>query len=258
MPGGPARSPPLCVWTLPPGDDDFSSRWRLIKTIFARSLAADERRSDAPRRHQERGIWQRRFWEPSIRDDSDFAAHGFQTRLCRGGRRLAVFHVQGLRSARALSCRLAWTIGTNPIRQRSRRMTPFGGLRFALNPPYVFRGVRRQRWRPRPCAPILLAWSPSSIPPSSCRRNDRRWPRTGASSSPRSTSRRAISLNRVQRHPVTRRYPDRSSGTRPALRRWFALMTAWSCRSKMRDEALPGGASVLAVSSPNGPKRVGK
>ena len=64
-----------CVWTLPTGDDDFSTRWRLIKTIFARSLAADERRSDARRRHQERGIWQRRFWEHSIRDDSDFAAH---------------------------------------------------------------------------------------------------------------------------------------------------------------------------------------
>jgi hypothetical protein len=144
MPGGPARSPPLCVWTLPPGDDDFSSRWRLIKTIFARSLAADERRSDARRRHQERGIWQRRFWEPSIRDDSDFAAHGFQTRLCRGGRRLAVFHVQGLRSARALSCRLASTVGTNPIRQRSRGMTPFGGLRFALNPPYYFNGRHGQ------------------------------------------------------------------------------------------------------------------
>jgi putative transposase len=64
-----------CVWTLPSGDDDFSTRWRLIKTIFARSFAADERRSDARRRHQERGIWQRRFWEHSIRDDSDFAAH---------------------------------------------------------------------------------------------------------------------------------------------------------------------------------------
>ena len=64
-----------CVWTLPAGDDDFSTRWRLIKTIFARSLAADERRSDARKRHRERGIWQRRFWEHSIRDDADFAAH---------------------------------------------------------------------------------------------------------------------------------------------------------------------------------------
>ena len=26
------------VWTLPAGDDDFSTRWRMIKTFFARSL----------------------------------------------------------------------------------------------------------------------------------------------------------------------------------------------------------------------------
>jgi len=26
------------VWTLPPGDDDFSTRWRLIKTFFGRGL----------------------------------------------------------------------------------------------------------------------------------------------------------------------------------------------------------------------------
>jgi REP-associated tyrosine transposase len=64
-----------CVWTLPPGDDDFSTRWRVIKTIFARSLPVTERRSDARRRYRERGIWQRRFWEHSIRDDADFAAH---------------------------------------------------------------------------------------------------------------------------------------------------------------------------------------
>jgi putative transposase len=64
-----------CLWTLPPGDDDFSTRWRVIKTIFARSLAVDERRSAVRRRHGERGIWQRRFWEHAIRDDEDFAAH---------------------------------------------------------------------------------------------------------------------------------------------------------------------------------------
>jgi putative transposase len=64
-----------CVWTLPPGDDDFSTRWRLIKTIFARSVPVTERRSDARRRQRERGIWQRRLWEHGIRDDADFAAH---------------------------------------------------------------------------------------------------------------------------------------------------------------------------------------
>lgn len=64
-----------CVWTLPPGDDDFSTRWRVIKTVFARSLPVNERRSAARMRSGERGIWQRRFWEHSIRDDEDFATH---------------------------------------------------------------------------------------------------------------------------------------------------------------------------------------
>ncbi|MBW4488780.1 MAG: hypothetical protein KME12_13420 [Trichocoleus desertorum ATA4-8-CV12] len=26
-----------CVWSLPPGDADFSTRWRLIKTTFTRA-----------------------------------------------------------------------------------------------------------------------------------------------------------------------------------------------------------------------------
>ena len=28
-----------CVWTLPPGDGDFSSRWGLIKARFSRAVA---------------------------------------------------------------------------------------------------------------------------------------------------------------------------------------------------------------------------
>jgi putative transposase len=27
-----------CVWTLPPGDDDFANRWRLIKQGFSKAL----------------------------------------------------------------------------------------------------------------------------------------------------------------------------------------------------------------------------
>jgi putative transposase len=49
------------VWTLPPGDDDFSTRWRLIKTFFVRALPRTEWRSCARRADGERGIWQRRF-----------------------------------------------------------------------------------------------------------------------------------------------------------------------------------------------------
>jgi putative transposase len=34
------------VWTLPPGDADFSRRWRLIKSAFSRALPKTERRSN--------------------------------------------------------------------------------------------------------------------------------------------------------------------------------------------------------------------
>jgi putative transposase len=64
-----------CVWTLPEGDADFPSRWRAIKTAFSRSLPAGEARSPAMIDRRERGIWQRRYWEHTIRDDQDYAAH---------------------------------------------------------------------------------------------------------------------------------------------------------------------------------------
>jgi putative transposase len=63
------------VWTLPPGDADFSLRWRLIKSRFAQVLPKQERISDVRRARNERGIWQRRFWEHLIRDDADYARH---------------------------------------------------------------------------------------------------------------------------------------------------------------------------------------
>jgi putative transposase len=50
------------IWTLPPGDADFSTRWRLIKTAFAKSLPKQERLSAVRKARNERGIWQRRFW----------------------------------------------------------------------------------------------------------------------------------------------------------------------------------------------------
>jgi len=63
------------VWTLPPDDADFSTRWRLIKMRFAKSLPIIERRSAVRKSRGERGVWQRRFWEHLIRDDADFARH---------------------------------------------------------------------------------------------------------------------------------------------------------------------------------------
>ena len=62
------------VMTLPPGDADFSGRWRRIKGAFTRSLAATGT-TFARNRKGEHALWQRRFWEHTIRDDGDFARH---------------------------------------------------------------------------------------------------------------------------------------------------------------------------------------
>ena len=63
------------VWTLPNGDADFAMRWQLIKSTFPRGLAPNETRSQSRSAKDERGIWQRRYWEHAIRDDVDFDRH---------------------------------------------------------------------------------------------------------------------------------------------------------------------------------------
>ena len=63
------------VWTLPPGDADFSTRWRLIKSHFVRALPKRERLGPVRVARSERGIWQRRFWEHLIRDEADYSRH---------------------------------------------------------------------------------------------------------------------------------------------------------------------------------------
>ena len=63
-----------CIWRLPEGNCDYSTRWRLIKARFSRGLPIGPLRNSHIAR-KERGIWQRRIWEHHIRDDADFAAH---------------------------------------------------------------------------------------------------------------------------------------------------------------------------------------
>ena len=62
------------LWTLPPGDFAYSERWRAIKSAFVRAL----RETDSglrPNAKGEYGVWQRRFWEHTIRDEADFSRH---------------------------------------------------------------------------------------------------------------------------------------------------------------------------------------
>jgi len=63
------------VWTMPEGDRDFATRWRLIKSTFSRNLAVGEPISASRAAKGERGIWQRRYWEHTIRDENDLARH---------------------------------------------------------------------------------------------------------------------------------------------------------------------------------------
>jgi putative transposase len=99
------------VWALPEGDANFATRWRLIKSAFSRRLATGERVSESRAAKGERGIWQRCYWEHTIRDDNDLARHvdylhsyqPGQAPACGAGQGLAVFVVPSHGEARRLS-----------------------------------------------------------------------------------------------------------------------------------------------------------
>jgi putative transposase len=50
------------IWTLPEGDSDYPTRWRLIKSFVSRGMVGQE-------------VWQRRYWEHLIRDEADLERH---------------------------------------------------------------------------------------------------------------------------------------------------------------------------------------
>jgi putative transposase len=66
-----------CIWTLPPNDADFATRWRLIKTWFTKqcdpSLRSPPNRARMTKHEQ--ALWQHRYWEHLLRDEEDFARH---------------------------------------------------------------------------------------------------------------------------------------------------------------------------------------
>ncbi len=68
-----------CIWTLPEGDADFSTRWNVIKRGVTRRVGArlqrDHLMNESKAAHRESTLWQRRFWEHQIRDDDDFRTH---------------------------------------------------------------------------------------------------------------------------------------------------------------------------------------
>ena len=65
-----------CLWELPPGDSDYPSRWKAIKDQFTTDWLAigghEEPITPSQKRRGHRGIWQRRYWEHTVRDEIDF------------------------------------------------------------------------------------------------------------------------------------------------------------------------------------------
>jgi putative transposase len=62
------------LMTLPEGDSDFSIRLSFIKRHFTRVIISAG--TPLPRHaNGEAALWQRRFWEHTIRDEGDFERH---------------------------------------------------------------------------------------------------------------------------------------------------------------------------------------
>ncbi len=67
------------IWNLPENDADFSTRWAMIKRIVSKECGSQYQQSEvmpeSKMRRHESIIWQRRFWEHQIRDQSDYEMH---------------------------------------------------------------------------------------------------------------------------------------------------------------------------------------
>lgn len=67
------------IWRLPEGDNDFPTRWQIIKSLFTRNyqraIQPQTSISKSKIQKNEQGIWQRRYWEHLIREEKDFYHH---------------------------------------------------------------------------------------------------------------------------------------------------------------------------------------
>jgi putative transposase len=63
------------VWTLPRGDSDYPTRLRRIKeeftSVYLINGGKEVPRSTSRLDKNERGVWQRRYWEHTVRDEND-------------------------------------------------------------------------------------------------------------------------------------------------------------------------------------------
>lgn len=65
------------IWSMPEGDSDYSTRWRLIKSHFTRHYAKNLPLSNnlSRRIKGEKDVWQRRYWAHLIINEADLSCH---------------------------------------------------------------------------------------------------------------------------------------------------------------------------------------
>ena len=67
------------IWTLPEQDSNYSQRVGRMKVLFTQALRGKgclpTTVSRSRQKHRESDVWQRRFWEHTIRDEADFRNH---------------------------------------------------------------------------------------------------------------------------------------------------------------------------------------
>ena len=67
------------IWSLPPGDEEYSKRWGWIKKEFTKNWLAlggrEQIQTDGRKRDRRRGVWQPKFWEHTLETDEDFERH---------------------------------------------------------------------------------------------------------------------------------------------------------------------------------------
>jgi len=63
------------IWTLPPSDDRYPLRWMRIKELFTEAWlqngGAEMSQSASRVKHRLRGVWHKRYWEHTVRDEAD-------------------------------------------------------------------------------------------------------------------------------------------------------------------------------------------
>lgn len=68
-----------CIWKMPTSDANYSMRWSQIKRLTTQACPQyhlSKKELDYSKfKRNERGIWQRRFFEHQIKDEADFIKH---------------------------------------------------------------------------------------------------------------------------------------------------------------------------------------